>query len=79
MYVLEYKQLHIVREEQTKNRTCQSYRWKQAAICESREPLEAIRSAKTRPEEWRVVPMGDSSAVKSWPTTSQTNRRYPND
>ena len=45
MYVLEYKQLHIVREEQTKNRTCQSYRWKQAAICESREPLEAIRSA----------------------------------
>ena len=62
MYVLEYKQLHIVREEQTKNRTCQSYRWKQAAICESREPLEAIRSAKTRPEEWRVVPMGDSAA-----------------
>ena len=62
MYVLEYKQLHIVREEQTKNRTCQSSRWKQAAICESREPLEAIRSAKTRPEEWRVVPMGDSSA-----------------
>lgn len=62
MYVLEYKQFHIVREEQTKNRTCQSYRWKQAAICESREPLEAIRSAKTRPEEWRVVPMGDSAA-----------------
>jgi len=62
MFVLEYKQLHIVREEQTKNRTCQSYRWKQAAICESMEPLEAIRSAKTRPEEWRVVPMGDSAA-----------------
>lgn len=52
----------IMQRLPSENRTCQSYRWKQAAICESREPLEAIRSAKTRPEEWRVVPMGDSAA-----------------
>lgn len=31
MYALEYKQLYIPREALTKNRTCQSYRWKQYA------------------------------------------------
>ena len=34
MYALEYKQLYIPREALTKNRTCQSYRWKQYAVCE---------------------------------------------
>ena len=40
MYVLEYKSLYIPREEMTKNRTFQSYRWKQYAMCEERGPLE---------------------------------------
>lgn len=61
MYALEYKQLYIVPASQTKNRTCQSYRWKQAAICEDAAPLEAIRSTKSHPDEWRVVPMGSSA------------------
>lgn len=60
MYALEYKQLYIVPEALTKNRICQSYRWKQAAICEDAAPLEAIRATKSRPDEWRVVPMGNS-------------------
>ncbi|MCD7805462.1 MAG: hypothetical protein LUH03_10055 [Oscillospiraceae bacterium] len=60
MFVLEYKQIYIVPTELTKNRTCQTYRWKQMAICEEREPLEKIRAQETRPEDWRVVPMGDS-------------------
>ena len=61
MYALEYKQLYIVPDALTKNRTCQSYRWKQAAICEDAAPLEAIRSTKSRPDEWRVVPMVSSA------------------
>jgi hypothetical protein len=42
MFVLEYKELYIVPEPLTKNRTCQSYRWRQYAMCESREPLEKV-------------------------------------
>lgn len=42
MFVLEYKRLHIVKEPQRKNCTCQSYRWKQYAICEARKPLEEM-------------------------------------
>lgn len=57
MFVLEYKQLFVPREELTKNRTFQSFRWKQYAICEEREPLERIRTERKRPENWRVVQM----------------------
>ena len=60
MYALEYKQLYIPRDALTKNRTCQSYRWKQYAVCEEREPLEQIKATKKRLEEWRVVPLADS-------------------
>ena len=62
MYILEYKQLYIVPEPLRKNRCCQSYRWKQACICEDPAPLEAIRAAKQHPEDWRVVPDGRSAA-----------------
>ena len=40
MYALYYKQLHIVKEPMTKNCTCQTYRGKQLAICENKEPLQ---------------------------------------
>ena len=55
MYSLEYKQLDIVKTELTKNRTFQSYRWKQYAICEEREPLEQIKNAQKRPWDWRII------------------------
>lgn len=42
MFILEYKQLYIPKTELTKNRTFQSYRWKQYAMCEERKPLEEI-------------------------------------
>ena len=45
MYALEYKQLYIPREEMTKNRTFQGYRWKQYAVCEEQEPLKQIMRA----------------------------------
>lgn len=55
MFVLEYKRLYIVKEEMRKNRTCQSYRWKQYAVCEDREPLQAIIDIQQHPDQWRIV------------------------
>ena len=63
MYALEYKQLFIIREPMLKNCCTQTYRWKQAAVCESAEPLERLRASKSKPNVWRVVPMGDSATV----------------
>ena len=40
MYALYFKELHITKEPITKNRTCQTYRNKQLAICEEKEPLQ---------------------------------------
>ena len=57
MYALEYKQLYIPRESQTKNRTFQGYRWKQCAVCEDHKPLEQIKAVQKRPEDWRIVPL----------------------
>ena len=54
MYALEYKQLYIPREEMTKNRTFQGYRWKQYAVCEEQEPLKQIMRAQEKPENWRI-------------------------
>lgn len=42
MFILEYKQLYIPRENLTKNRCFQGCRWKQIAMCEERAPLEAM-------------------------------------
>lgn len=54
MFVLEYKQLHIVKEAQRKNCTCQSYRWKQYAMCEEREHLEEILNNQKDKSGWRI-------------------------
>lgn len=56
MFVLEYKQLHIVKDgvPMTKNRTHQTYRWKQYAMCEERQPLQDIIDKQKRPDEWRI-------------------------
>ena len=40
MYILYYKQLYIVPEPLTKNRTHQTWRGKQIAMCEDKEPLQ---------------------------------------
>lgn len=55
MFVLEYKELYIVPEPLTKNRTCQSYRWKQCYMCEERQPLQDIIDKKGNHEEWRII------------------------
>ena len=60
MFALEYKELYIVQEAMTKNRTCQSYRWKQYAISEDKDALEAIRATQKRPDDWRIIKMAFS-------------------
>lgn len=55
MFVLEYKELYIVPEPMTKNRTHQTYRWKQSCMCEERQPLQDIIDRQERPNEWRIV------------------------
>ena len=54
MFVLEYKHMYIAPTEMMKNRTCQSYRWKQFAICEDIAPLKKILTGQKRPEDWRI-------------------------
>lgn len=54
MFVLEYKQMYIVKEPQLKNCTCQSYRWKQAAMCAQKEPLEEILKSQKDQQNWRI-------------------------
>ena len=54
MFVLEYKQLYIVKEPQRKNCTCQSYRRKQYAICEARKPLEEMLNNQKDKSGWRI-------------------------
>ena len=55
MFSLEYKQLYIVPEPLTRNRTCQSFRWKQYALCDESAPLQAIIDKQERPDEWRIT------------------------
>lgn len=40
MYILYRKELYISPEPMTKNRTCQSWRGKQIAMCEEKTPLQ---------------------------------------
>ena len=40
MYILYFKETYIVPEPLTKNRTCQSWRGKQIAMCEDEKPLQ---------------------------------------
>ena len=53
-YVLQYKLLYIVQEPLTKNRICQTYRWKDYAMCADRGPLDDFIKKQKRPEGWRI-------------------------
>lgn len=54
MYILYYKELYIVKESLTKNRTCQTYRGKQVAMCEEKEPLENMIANSNHPERYYI-------------------------
>ena len=40
MYILYYKQAHTVKEPMRANCTCQTWRGKQIAMCETEKPLQ---------------------------------------
>jgi hypothetical protein len=42
MFFLCRKELHIVKEPLTKNRTCQTWRERQVCACRVREPLDEM-------------------------------------
>lgn len=54
MYILYYKELCIVKEPLTKNRTCQTWRGKQLCMCESEEPLKAYIANQTHPDRYYI-------------------------
>lgn len=54
MYALYRKELHIVYEPITKNRTCQTWRGKQIAICEEREELQKIINAQKDKDKYFI-------------------------
>lgn len=56
MFVLEYKELYIVPEPMTKNRTHQTYRWKQYCMSKEEEPLQDFINKQKRPKNWRIEP-----------------------
>ena len=58
MYALYYKEFHIVKEPLTPNCTCQSWRGKQLAICEEKEPLQDYIKSQKRPEKYYIEKMG---------------------
>ena len=58
MYALYYKELYITKEPLTKNRTCQTWRGKQLAICEAKEPLQDYINNQKRPEKFYIEKLG---------------------
>lgn len=53
-YALEFKEPYIVQTELTKNRTHQSYRWKEVALGKTREDLEILMVGRKK-ENLRIV------------------------
>ena len=54
MFILYHKELHIVKEPLTKNRTCQTWRGKQICMCSEKEPLENYIKTLERPEDYYI-------------------------
>lgn len=65
MYILYFKELYIVKEPLTKNRTLQTYRGKQIAMCEEKEPLENMIASSRYPERYYIEaqPQSDKDAI----------------
>lgn len=53
-YALEVKEPYIVKTELTKNRTHQSYKWKEIALGKSEEDLKILTIAMNK-DNWRIV------------------------
>ena len=58
MYALYYKELHIIKEPMRKNCTCQSWRGKQLAMCEEKEPLQEYINKQKDKDRYYIEKMG---------------------
>jgi hypothetical protein len=54
MYILYYKELYVVKEPLTKNRTFQTWRGKQVAMCEEEKPLQEYINIQKHPEKYYI-------------------------
>lgn len=54
MYILYYKELHIVKEPMLKNSTCQTFRGKQLAMCEDIKPLQDYINQQKDPSRYYI-------------------------
>ena len=54
-YILEHKYPYTVPEPLTKNRTCQSSRWEQIAISDSKDALGEYIAKQDDPHDWQIV------------------------
>ena len=54
-YIVETKYLHIVKEPLIKNRTHQTYRWKQMFITEDLKIAENYIKSQSQPKNFRIV------------------------
>lgn len=54
MFMLYYKEAYIAREPLTANRTCQTWRGKQIAMCEEKEPLQEWINQQPHPEKFYI-------------------------
>lgn len=54
MYILYKKQLYIPKEEMLKNRTAQSWRGVQIAMCEDEKPLQEIIDKATHKDNYYI-------------------------
>lgn len=60
MYILYHKEFYIVKEELTPNRTCQTWRGKQIAMCAEKKPLQEWidKQPKRYRDEYFIEPDG---------------------
>lgn len=54
MYILYFKELHIVKESMRQNCTQQSWRGKQIAMCEDDKPLLDYISKQPHPDRYYI-------------------------
>lgn len=59
MYILYYKELYIIKEPLTKNRTHQTWRWKQLAMCEEKQPLQDYINKRKNPDKYYIEKQPD--------------------
>ena len=54
MYILYHKELYIIKEPLTKNRTHQTWRGKQVAMCEKEQPLQDYINKQKNPDDFYI-------------------------